>query len=62
MGWIDSIVVGIIIVGGLFIFYKALKEPIDLLLSALGKVFAGIKDRISDMGGGGSGYEEIVYG
>jgi len=58
--WIDYGVVSIIVVGGLFIFYRALKEPVDLLFGALGKGFHAIKDMLS--GGPAQQYEEIRYG
>jgi hypothetical protein len=46
MGWIDNIVVGIIVIGGLFILYKALKEPVDLVLGFIGKGLVSLKDTI----------------
>jgi len=60
MSWIDTIVVGIIIVGALVILYKGLKEPLDLLFGALAKVLGNLKDMM--FGSSGSGYEEIRYG
>lgn len=62
MGWIDTIVVGLVIVGGLFIFYKALKEPADMFFALLAKGFVAIKDKIYSMGDSDSGYEVIKYG
>jgi len=42
--WIDTIVVGIVIVAGLFVLYKPLKEPID-------RLFGGIKKLIINLSG-----------
>ena len=60
MATIDWIVGGIISVIGLFIFYRALKEPMDLLFGALGKGLEKIKEMIS--GGTEQQYEVIKYG
>lgn len=62
-GFIDWAVVTIIIVGGLFIMYRALKEPIDLLLGLIGKGLGAIRDKIADARDtGGNYYDEIRYG
>jgi len=62
--WIDTIVVGIIVVGGLFILYSALKEPLDLFFGFIGRIlksaFGGLKDGLS--GVGGTATEVISYG
>ena len=42
--WVDTIVVGLIIAGGLFVLYKPLKEPID-------RLFGGIKKLIINLSG-----------
>jgi len=57
---IDYVVGGIIILVGIFIFYRALKEPMDLLGGALGKVFGSIRDYLS--GGSTSSTTVIKYG
>ena len=44
VNWIDTIVVGIVIVAGLFVLYKPLKEPID-------RLFGGIKKLIINLSG-----------
>ena len=58
--WIDTAVVSIIVVAGLFLMYRALKEPMDLLFGMIGKGLRGIAGLISNRASGG--YEEIVYG
>jgi len=45
VNWVDTIVVGIVIVAGLFILYKPLKEPIDRLFGAIKKVFLSISSK-----------------
>ena len=63
MSWIDTTVVVIIIIVGLIIMYKALKEPLDLLFGFVGMVLVGIKDKVAGAGdAGGAYYEEIRYG
>ena len=58
--WVDTIVVGAIIIFGLFYFYKALKEPLDLLFGGIGR---GIKSGMEKLSGAGeSGYDTITYG
>jgi hypothetical protein len=59
--WIDWIVVTIIAVIGLFIMYRALKEPLDLLFGLIGKGLIGIKDWIIGMNQEKQ-YEVIRYG
>ena len=59
-GWIDWLVVSIVIIFGLIIFYKALKEPADMLFGLIGRGLGSIRDKLSDAGGGG--YETIRYG
>lgn len=60
MSWIDTLVVGIVILGGLFIFYRALKEPLDDFFHLIGRGITSIREKIQnrDMGG----YEIISYG
>jgi len=50
MAWLDTIVLTVVIGLGLAIFYKALKEPVDLLF---GFVFRGIKAGIGKLTGMG---------
>jgi len=61
MTWLDTVIVGAILVIGLFLMYKALKEPLDLLFGAIGKGIIAIKDGLSG-GGGGQQREVIRYG
>ena len=61
MATIDWVVGGIITIIGLFILYRALKEPMDLLFGVIGRGLVGIKDMLS--GGSDSGRVEIIkYG
>ena len=62
--WIDWLVGGIIAVIGIFILYRAVKEPIDLLLGLIGRGLVGIKDMIVNVAGGEGGehVEVIRYG
>ena len=64
MSWIDTAVVVIIIVTALFIFYRALREPLDMLFGLIGKGFRAIVDKIQDSRGGSGGnyVETIKYG
>ena len=57
---IDTVVITIIICVGLIILYKALKEPLDLLIGLLKKGIGGIITNISETKDGG--YENISYG
>ena len=59
MGTIDWVVGGIITVIGLFLFYKALKEPMDLLFGAIGR---GLRALFGLFSGPTEHYEEIRYG
>jgi hypothetical protein len=60
MGWIDTIVVTIIIVMGLMIMYRALKEPIDHLGRLLRDGIIWVKDLFT--GSVGQSVEVINYG
>lgn len=64
MTWIDTTVITIVVAVGLIIFYKALKEPLDLLFGWIGKglgsVFGFVKDKAE--GATDAGYEVITYG
>lgn len=57
---LDWVVGGIIALVGLFIMYRALKEPLDLLFGAIG---AGIRGLFGMMSGDrGGGVQVIRYG
>lgn len=63
MSWIDTTVIVAVVIVGVIILYKALKEPIDFLFRLIGKGFGAIRDMISNAGDtGGRYYEEIRYG
>lgn len=51
--WIDTGIVIIVIIVVLGIFYKALKEPIDMVLGWLKGLLEGARDKIAESGGGG---------
>ena len=57
---IDWVVGSIIAIIGLFIFYRALKEPMDLLFGVIGKGLSKIRDLIT--GGTQESVEVIRYG
>lgn len=61
MGWIDVIVVTIIIGMGLIIMYRALKEPIDHFGRLIKEGILWIKDTISGSAEA-TGVEVIRYG
>lgn len=46
--WIDTIVVILVVAAGLFILYKALREPIDLVLGWIRRGFESLKDKIGE--------------
>lgn len=58
--WIDWFVGGLVILIGLGIFYKALKEPLDMVFGWVGGIFRFILDRIQ--GTSESAYDVIEYG
>ena len=62
--WIDRTVITIVVVIGLVIMYRALKEPLDMLFGAIGKGIAGIVGFFKDKteGAADAGYEVISYG
>lgn len=60
MGWIDTIILIVITIGGLFIFYKALKEPLDLFFDLIKRTIENLKDRAKDAGE--DTVETITYG
>ena len=57
---IDTLIVTGIIIAGLFIFYKALKEPMDAFFSLIKKGIDYIKEQIGNQQE--DTHEEIVYG
>ena len=59
MPWLDTVIVIVIVIVGLVIMYRALKEPLDMVGRGIAKMFGGIRDKIADNGGG---YETIQYG
>jgi len=62
--WIDRTVITIVVIVGLVIMYRALKEPLDMLFGVIGKGLAGVfgffKDKTGDAKD--AGYEVISYG
>ena len=60
MGFIDTIAVFCVLVGGIFIFYRALKEPADHFFRLVGIGFTNLKDWMAERGG--DSLEEITYG
>lgn len=50
--WIDTIVVIIVAGAGIAIFYRALKEPVDLLFGVIKRALVSTKDKIVDAGEG----------
>lgn len=58
--FIDYAVVTVIVLVGLVIMYRALKEPLDLLFGGIAKMFGYAKEQIVDSGD--AGYEVIRYG
>ena len=57
--WVDYTVGGIIIAIALAIFYKGLKEPLDLLFGLIGRGLLSIKDKLT---GTSESYQVIKYG
>lgn len=60
MSWVDTLVVGIIIIGGLILMYRALKEPLDMVGGWIASGFNYLRGSIS--GVKDSGYDVISYG
>jgi len=60
MPWIDVVVGGSIALVGLFLLYRALKEPLDLFFGAIWKGIMAIKDMLMD--GKSERVEVIQYG
>jgi len=59
MAWLDTLIVGGIVIFGCMIMYKALQEPFDALFRLIAKGFNSIRESVSGEGGG---VEEITYG
>ena len=59
--WLDRAIISTIVVIGLFIMYRALKEPLDLLFGLIARGFSSIKEKMSGTNVAG-GYETITYG
>jgi hypothetical protein len=62
VGWIDTIVITIVIVLGLLILYKALKEPVDLIFSWIGKGIKGLVNMVRGSAENVPSYDVINYG
>jgi hypothetical protein len=63
MTWIDWIVVSAVVIVGLFILYRPLKDPIDMFFGLVGRGLGAFRDKISDWNDSSrSQYEEIRYG
>lgn len=62
--WIDTGIMILVIGVVLGIFYKALKEPIDLLLGWIGGMLGAGRDKLADMNSGdeSGGKTTITYG
>lgn len=56
--WISIIVVTIVVIGGLLIFYKALKEPIDYVGFHLKRFMLWVKAQIQGLSQGD--YKEVI--
>jgi hypothetical protein len=59
MSWVDYIVTIIVVGVVMGIFYRALKEPIDLVFGWIKAMFIGAKDKL---GGEDEGTTRITYG
>lgn len=62
MTWIDTIVITVVVVLGLLILYKALKEPVDLILGWVGKGIRGFFGMIRGTAESAPTLETISYG
>lgn len=51
MTWLDTTIIAVVIGLGLAIFYKALKEPVDLLFGLIIKGIRALIGKITGMGG-----------
>lgn len=59
MSWFDTIIMIIVIGVAMGIFYKALKEPIDLIVGLIGKGLGAARDKLAETTGG-TGEESTV--
>jgi hypothetical protein len=63
MSWVDTVVVGIVIIIAIGIFYRALKEPIDHVLYWVKAGIVGAIDGLRNSGGSaGNVTQTITYG
>lgn len=63
MSFIDTLIVGAIVIFFLFVFYSALKEPLDLLFGAIKSGIIFIIEKIREHGSGSvNTIETIRYG
>lgn len=60
MPWLDTIIVTVIVIVGLFILYRGLKEPIDDLFALIKRGIDAIREKAADKGE--DYYETITYG
>lgn len=61
MAFLDTAIVFAIVLLGLFLFYRALKEPMDMLFSFIGKIFSALKNTVTG-DTGTTATEVIKYG
>lgn len=57
MAWLDTTAIVVIMVIGLFLMYRVLKEPLDLLFSFFASIWSTI---ITALGSGASATREII--
>jgi len=63
MGFLDTVIVGGIIIFFLFVLYRALKEPVDLMFHYIKLFFLWIKDEVSSAAGSARTTTEVIrYG
>jgi len=58
MPWLDTIILIVVAALGLMILYRALHEPIDLIISLLGRFFHSVTDSAVQS----NGVTKITYG
>lgn len=61
MSWLDYVIVTIVAIVVLGIFYKALKEPIDMVVGWIKSLLGSARDKIAE-GSNESGGTVITYG
>ena len=61
MTTIDWVVGGLVAIIGLFILYKAIQEPIDMLLDLIKRGLIAVKDWLFGIDAQ-RGYDQITYG